>query len=214
MKSRLSPPVSYLITRGNLALNPSIGEINEILEIVSAAVKAGVSLVQIREKRLSARGLFDLVLKSAAITKETGTRLLVNDRADVALASGADGVHLTGASVRPEIIRKAFGSDFLIGVSTHSFDEVLSAHQGGADFATYGPVFASPGKGEPTGLEELSRVCNGAADFQVLALGGVDEDNIAGVLETGAAGFAAIRFLNDPANISHKILRICTLAKR
>lgn len=214
MKRHLPTPISYLITSGHLAPESSICEINELLELISAAAEAGVSLVQIREKCLLPRGLYDLASKAAAITKDSGTRLLINDRADVAFAAGADGVHLTGGSVNPEVIRRSFGPDFLIGVSTHSTGEVLAAREGGADFATYGPVFESPGKGEPAGLEKLRRISLHAADFPVLALGGIGEENIVGVLEAGAAGFAAIRFLNDPEKLSGIIRRIGTLAKK
>jgi len=128
------------------------------------------------------------------------TRILVNDRADVALAAGAGGVHLTSRSVQPETIRKHFPAEFIVGVSTHSFDELESAAKGGANFAVYGPVFESPGKAS-AGLNALEDAVDKIGDFPILALGGVDESNYKQVLDCGAAGFAAIRFLNDASNL-------------
>ena len=213
MKGRLKPPITYLITKGNISPELTARELGEILGIVSAAVEAGISMIQIREKSLSARALFEMVSRAALITKGTATKLLVNDRADAAWAAGADGVHLTAASARPEIIRKSFGVDFLIGVSTHSMEEVLAARRGRADFAVYGPVYESPGKGEAVGLEKLGQVCTQAEYFPVLALGGVDAENIADVFAAGAAGIAAIRYFNDRRNLSTKLEQIGKLAQ-
>lgn len=214
MKTRLEEPISYLITRGEASPDLPSHEKSEILAIVAAAVEARVSMLQIREKRLSARRLFELVSAASAITAGSATKLLVNDRADIAKAAGADGVHLTSYSVRADVIRRSFGGDFLIGVSTHSIGEILEARRGGADFATFGPVYASPGKGEPRGIEALREVCLEAGDFPVLALGGIDAENIELVISAGAAGFAAIRFFNDADNLVSKIAAISQVSAK
>ncbi|MEO8650366.1 MAG: thiamine phosphate synthase, partial [Acidobacteriota bacterium] len=123
--------------------------------------------------------------------------LLVNERADIALAAGADGVHLPSRAVKTTVLRRIVPPDLIIGISTHSADEVLRARDEGADFTVFGPVFESPGKGEPVGLEELTAVCAAAEGFPILALGGVNEKNCTDVLDAGARGVAAIRALNE-----------------
>ena len=130
-----SKPILYLITRGatteaTTANDPSFAE---ILNQVSAAVTAGIDLIQIREKQLTAEVLFKLAAAAASLTRKTATQLLVNDRADIAAGAGADGVHLTTQSLDAEVIRRTFGAGFLIGASTHSLDEVRAARDH-ADF--------------------------------------------------------------------------------
>ena len=192
-----SKPILYLITRGATTETTSRDspEFTQIFDQVSAAVAAGIDLIQIREKQLPVRLLFELVSAVAKLTSGTNTRLLVNDRADVAAGAGADGVHLTTQSLDAAIIRKSFGENFLIGVSTHSLREVMSARDQGADFAVFGPVFETKSKlqyGAPSGLEELSRVARAAAGFPVLALGGVSVANAADCVAAGAGGIAGI----------------------
>ena len=169
--------------------------------MIEASVENGISLIQIREKKLSARLLFELTSESAKITGKSTVKLLVNDRADVAVAAKADGVHLTENSISPEIIRHNFPSDFIVGVSTHSIETAEKARNQKADFVVFSPVFASPNKGEPQGLKKLAEVCERLKPFPVIALGGIDKTNYKSVLENGASGFAAIRFLNDFENL-------------
>jgi thiamine-phosphate pyrophosphorylase len=152
--------------------------------------------VQIREKSLSARVLYELATRAAAITRGTRTQLLVNDRFDVARAAGADGVHLTTRSLPTELVRSICGADFVIGVSSHSLDEAVEARAEGADFVVFGPVFETPAKqiyGKPQGLEKLREVTSALQGFPVLAIGGIDLDNAADCFRAGASGIAAIR---------------------
>ena len=202
MRFDLSKPILYLITRGasTETTTPHSPEFRQILAQVSAAVSAGLELIQLREKRLTARVLFELSKQSAALTRGSVTRLLVNDRADVAAAAGADGVHLTTHSIDAATIRRTFGKDFLIGVSTHSLAEAEVAKEGGADFIVFGPVFATPSKenyGLPAGLVKLERVAKQLAPFPVLALGGVDVTNARECLRAGASGIAGISLFED-----------------
>lgn len=201
MNHPLPKPFIYLITNGDADLGNFTLTKREILETVRTASESGVSMIQIREKSLSARLLFDLTDAAFEITRETDTKLLVNGRADIALAAGADGVHLPADGLPADVVRRSFPSDFLIGVSTHSVEEALTAKTSGADFVTFGPVFESPGKGRPQGVEDLTRVCELLDPFPVIALGGIDESNYRSVLKSGASGFAAIRFLNDEGNL-------------
>lgn len=201
MISRDGQPITYLITKGEATPGNFQQISREILDIISVAVAEGVSLIQIREKQLGGKLLFELAAEAAKITRESLTRLLVNDRADVADAAKADGVHLAANSVPISVVRASFGRDIVIGVSTHSIDDLRLAAKQGANFAVFGPVFETPGKGEPQSLEKLAEVCRELPAFPVLGLGGVDETNYGSVLDAGASGFAAIRALNDPIRL-------------
>lgn len=163
-------------------------------EVVRQAVQAGVRAVQLRERGLEAREILDLAWSLRAITRQAGALLLINDRLDVALACGADGVHLPQDGIPPREARQLLGPDRLIGVSTHSLEEARRAEAGGADFIVLGPVYATPSKlsyGPPRGLEVL-RVVTEQVRLPVLAIGGIKTANIAEVLGTGAAGVALI----------------------
>jgi len=196
----------YPITGGKTTpqTTPDDPQFSAILELVRAAVNAEVPLFQIREKSLPGRVLYELVVRAVSITQGSGTRLLVNDRSDIARAAGADGVHLTTHSLPTAVVRSAFGPEFLIGVSSHSVEEAQAARDGGADFVLFGPVFETESKrvfGPPQGLDKLREVTRQLNEFPVFAIGGITLDNIAACLEAGAAGIAAIRLFDDVERI-------------
>ena len=167
--------------------------------------------MQIREKNLSTSVLYDLTASAAVITKGSATKLLVNDRADVAFAAGADGVHLTTTSLPTSVVRQAFGDALLIGVSTHSLAEASEARRSGADFVVFGPVFETPAKekyGEPQGLKQLETITSELAPFPVLALGGITIARVSDCIRAGARGIAAIRMLSDPAQLERIVNEI------
>lgn len=140
--------------------------------------------------------LYELTTRALAISKGGTTRLLVNDRFDIARAAGADGVHLTSRSLPTKVIRSIVDEDFLIGVSTHSLETAQQARHEGADFVVFGPVFETPSKqvfGEPQGIEKLRQVTSELPGFPVFAIGGIDLGNIADCFRAGASGIAAIR---------------------
>jgi thiamine-phosphate pyrophosphorylase len=193
----------YLITKGETTARNFSEKSAETLAIIEKAVEAGISLIQIREKHLAPRLVFELTAKAAEITCDSPTKLLVNDRADIALTAGADGVHLTADSLLTTVIRQNFPPDFTVGVSTHTLSEAEIAKEQGADFVTFSPIFSSPGKGAPKGLEELSEICAKLKPFPIIALGGIDETNYQTVSDAGAGGFAAIRFLNKAENLDY-----------
>ena len=195
-------PLVYLITQGAATNDNFLIESERILDLIKAAVDAKISHIQIREKQLNARLLFDLARRAALITKNSETALLVNDRADVALAANADGAHLTANSLSVKIIRQSFSLNFIIGISAHSLADVLNAKNESADFATFSPIFSTPNKGEPQGLEKLREVCREAGEFPIIALGGVDESNFESALAVGGRGVAAIRSFNDVERLS------------
>jgi thiamine-phosphate pyrophosphorylase len=188
---RLNLPITYPITSGKTTPQT----ISDTLRFVRAAVEAEVVLLQIREKSLPARVLYELATRAAEITRGSKTRLLVNDRADIARAAGADGVHLTSQSLPAGVVRRTFGSEFLIGVSTHSLDEARAARDGGADFVVFGPVFETESKrgfGAPQGLDKLRQVADELRGFPVLAIGGISLENAGACFDAGASGVAAI----------------------
>jgi thiamine-phosphate pyrophosphorylase len=206
MPLHLEKPILYLITSGRTtpARNPESEEFTPVLSLIEAAVAAKIQLVQIREKQLSARALFELALRGSALTRGTATRLIINDRADIASAAGADGVHLRTSSLEARVIRNAFPEDLLIGVSAHSLAEARGAREGGADFAVLGPIFDTQSKrayGPPLGLAQLHEAARDLAPFPLLALGGIDVENVHAALREGAAGVAAIRLFADPNSL-------------
>jgi thiamine-phosphate pyrophosphorylase len=209
-------PATYLVSPG--AATPGTtresDEFIRLLALVRAAATAGIDLVQLREKLLRPRVLYELAARCAEVTRGTRTRLLVNDRADIARAAGADGVHLTTRSLTASVVRRAFGSDFLIGVSAHTPEEARAARDGGADFAVFGPVYDTPSKralGSPVGPEALREVARALSPFPVLAVGGVTLGNAREVLRAGARGVAAIRLFNDLDSLREVVEEIGSL---
>lgn len=210
MPRELRRPITYLITRGETSSSTSTedAEFVALLRHVELAVEARVSLVQIREKNLNARVLFELASRAAALARGSGTRVVLNDRADVARAAGCDGVHLTTRSLEASVVRRAFGEGFLIGVSAHTLEEARKAREGGADFAVFGPVFDTPSKrayGPPVGLGSLEEAARSLSPFPLVALGGVEETNAGECFEAGAEGVAAIRLFANGQNLARAV---------
>jgi len=165
-----------------------------LVSAVEAALQGGLKAVQLREKDLSAAAQLPLARQLRDLTRRYGARLLVNDRVDLALAVGADGVHLGGHSLPVELVRQLVGPRLLIGVSTHNDTEIARAAADGADFVTFGPVYATPSKtmfGPPQGLRALAEACRCSA-LPVFALGGITPARVAEVRSAGAAGIALI----------------------
>jgi thiamine-phosphate pyrophosphorylase len=200
-------PLIYLITSGETTdrTTPGTKDFQKVLQLVQAAVAARIDLVQIREKSLHVNVLYQLATSAAGITRGSVTNLLINDRSDVAAAAGADGVHLTASSLPTAVVRRSFGDEFLIGVSTHSLEEASDARRDGANFVVFGPVFETASKkeyGEPQGLTNLGLVCGGLSEFPVLALGGVTVSNVPECFAAGARGIAAISELQQPERLA------------
>lgn len=202
MSLDLPRPIIYLITNGQTttSTSPNSPEFSDILRLVESAIASEISLIQLREKSLTARVLFELASEVSNLTRGTNTRVLVNDRFDIALASGADGVHLTSRSVSADLVRRQCGEEFLIGVSTHSLTEASLAKKRGGDFVLFGPVFETESKrefGPPQGTDKLSEVVYALKGFPVIAIGGISDHNVKECFAAGAAGVAAIKLLND-----------------
>ena len=175
-------------------------------DAIRRAPEAGAAWIQIREKDLDARSLVDLARFAVSETRETAASVLINDRLDVALAAHAAGVHLGEKSLPLEVVsgwrRSAGRPDFLIGVSCHSLESARDAERGGANYIFFGPVFETPSKaafGAPQGIGRLREVCASLA-IPVLAIGGVNLENVRECIAAGAAGIAAIRLFQDARN--------------
>ena len=164
-----------------------------------ALAAAGVGAVQLREKDLDDRALYELA-RHARAALPLPIRVLVNGRVDLALAAGADGVHLPADGIPVAALRARFGQSVLIGRSTHRLPEVESARDAGADYVTFGPVYETPGKGAPVGVAELARAA--AAGIPVYALGGVTLERFGELAGAGAAGIAAIRLFQQISQLT------------
>lgn len=166
----------------------------DLLQVVEQALKGGVRAVQVREKDLSSRELYELAYELRKLTARYDARLIINDRADIALAVDADGVHLGEKSLPIHRARKILGERMLIGVSCHNQISAITAQEKGADFITYGPVYYTPSKavyGKPVGVERLQEVVE-LIQIPIFALGGINAGNAHEVIAGGASGIAAV----------------------
>ena len=213
MSTNLSRPILYLITRGATTETTSreSPEFQDLLLQIKAAAAAEIDLVQIREKKPGARVLFELVERAVEITGNSSTKILVNDRADIAAGAGAHGVHLTTQSLEVAVIRKTFGAKFLIAASTHSCEEAQQAYEQSADLIVLGPIFPTRSKqqfGPPLGLEKFSGICDKLGAFPVLALGGISDRNFPECFAAGASGIAGISLFSEPSSLRQLVATI------
>jgi thiamine-phosphate pyrophosphorylase len=183
-----------------------------LLRQVEAAVAAQIDCIIVRERDLEARDLTDCTRAIVAMTRETSTRVVVNDRVDVALASGADGVHLRGDSMAPDVVRRMTPKQFLIGRSVHSAPEAASV--AGVDYLIAGTVWTSASKHadhQLLGLDGFSSIVR-AARVPVLAIGGVTVDRIAAIARAGGAGIAAIGLFMGDASDECRVVQLNAIA--
>lgn len=190
----------YLATDRDL----SLGRSNE--EVVGRALRAGVTIVQYRDKDQSTRNMIDEGRTLAAMCRQARVPLIVNDRVDVALACGADGVHLGQDDMEPADARRLTGTGFIIGVSATTPEEARQAGERGADYIAANGVFPTATKtdlGEPLGLEGIKALSR-ATDLPVVAIGGINEDNAADAIRAGARGVAVISYIVSDEDIEER----------
>jgi thiamine-phosphate pyrophosphorylase len=178
---------------------------------ITEAVAAGVDWLQIREKDLPARRLLALTEAALGSARQPGpTRVMVNDRLDVALAAKAHGVHLGTRSMRVDLVRRLAPREFVVGVSCHSLEEALAAQAADADYILLGPIFATPSKlsyGPPLGLAKLREVTL-QVSVPVFALGGITISRVAACRQNGAAGIAGIRIFQDCDSVEELVREV------
>ncbi len=171
-------------------------------DTIAQAIAAGLDWVQIREKDLPVRDLLSLTeeaVQQASRNTAGWTRVVVNDRLDVALAGNASGIHLGTRSMPAKAVRHCVPQGFQIGVSCHSLEEALAAQSSGADYILLGPIFDTPSKaqyGPPLGIAKLAEVTQ-SVKIPIFALGGITVGRVHVCLENGAAGVAAVRMFQD-----------------
>jgi thiamine-phosphate pyrophosphorylase len=218
--TRKFPILCYVTDRRSLPLATPPADLSALLQKIAGLARVGVDWVQIREKDLSARQLTAIVQETIrCLPAQPGTtRILVNDRVDVAMTQGAAGVHLGESGLAVDEVKRLVESrvstrDFLLGVSCHSLESAKSAAVGGADYIFFGPVFATPSKaafGEPQGVKRLAEVCR-SVPIPALAIGGITLENAAACFTAGASGIAAIRLFQnapDPASTVEVLRKI------
>ena len=204
MKRRLDYTL-YLVTDSNLAGG------RELESIVRQAVRGGVTVVQLREKDLSSRDFFCLALQLRAVTDSLGIPLIINDRPDIARASGAAGVHLGQDDLPCRVVRSIVGPDMVIGVSVSTVEEATEAEADGADYLGVSPIFQTATKTDTpgaTGLDGLQKIRR-AANIPLVAIGGRNAGNAGDAVRSGADGIAvvsAIMAARDPEASARELL--------
>jgi len=191
----------YLITDRKIVVRYT-----SLVAAVKEALKGGVKAVQLREKDLDTRELLKLAYKMRELTEKYNAKLFINDRLDIALAAGADGVHLAQNSIPIEAVKKVVKHKLIIGASTHSLKEAVTAERAGADFITLGPVYRTSSKvkyGRPIGLNVLKKV-SVKVEVPVFAIGGIKSNRIETAQKAGAYGVAMISEIFAADDIQEK----------
>jgi thiamine-phosphate pyrophosphorylase len=203
----------YLVTDRELARGRST------LEIITAAVQGGATVVQLREKDCSTREFIEQALAVRDFLKAHRVPLIINDRVDVAQAVEADGVHLGQTDMPLEMAKKILGDAMIIGISAESLEDAIQAEKGGADYLGVSPIYATPTKTDtapPLGLEGLQTIRR-AVKLPLVGIGGLNQDNSADVIRYGADGVAVVSAIvaaDDPKAAARELKRIIEEAEK
>ena len=202
MSHRLKRPIICIVTRARGGAGTS--ERIALLDRLRTAAEAGATMVQIRERLFGDRDLADFVRDVVGAVRPAGALVTVNERTDIALAAGADGVHLKSDGPPPGDVRRIVPPEFIVGRSVHSEDEAVAIERSGAsDYLLFGTVFPSrskPPDHATAGLDALARVCR-AVTIPVVAIGGVSAGRGSDIARAGAAGAAAISLFSEAQDI-------------
>jgi thiamine-phosphate pyrophosphorylase len=202
----------YLVTDRGLSLGRST------VDIVRAAVAGGVTCLQLREKECSTRQFVTEARAVRELLAGTGIPLIINDRLDVALAVGADGVHLGQTDMLIADARRVVGKDMLIGISAECVDDAVRAQAEGADYVGISPVFSTPTKTDTApalGLDGVARI-RAAVSLPLVGIGGIGTDNAADVIRAGCDGVAVVSAIvsaADPRKAAAELKTIIRQAK-
>lgn len=187
-------------------------------DMASLAVAGGADVVQLRDKDMPAADLIAEAVNIRKITEDSGTLFIVNDRIDIALTSGADGVHLGQSDIPAEYARRIVSDDFIIGISVSTPEEALKAQNSGADYVSPGPVFTTATKsdaGDALGLDAVFAI-SAAVDIPVVPIGGISGINAASVIGAGAEGVAVVSAVfgrEDAVSAAAELKKIIETAK-
>ncbi|MED3997755.1 thiamine phosphate synthase [Peribacillus frigoritolerans] len=195
----------YLVTEESIA-------IEELTKIIAQSVSGGVSIVQLREKNNSSLSFYEKASALKQLLNELSIPLIINDRVDIALAVGADGIHIGQDDLPLPVVKKMVPEDMIVGVSVSSLEEALEAERNGADYIGVGSVFPTKTKQDATliALEDLGEICRGVS-IPAVAIGGITADNISALSDSGLSGTAvvsAIMNADNPKTASESLLKI------
>jgi len=213
MTRRPFDPTLYLVT------DPALGRGRPLTEIVAAAVQAGVTLVQLRDKETGGRALLEEARALQALLAPHGVPLIVNDRVDVAVAAGAAGCHIGQSDLPPAAARALLGPDAILGVSLDAVHQVAAVDPALVDYVAHGPFATTLTKadaGGPVGAEGLAMVRRLTA-LPLVAIGGIDANNAGEAIRAGADGIAVVSAIvaaADPAAASRELMEAIAAARR
>lgn len=201
----------YLVTDRELSKLP-------FYEMIREAIKGGVTVIQLREKNLSTREFIEEAIEVKKIIEGSGIPLIINDRVDVAIAIGADGVHLGNDDMPVDIARRILGKSFIIGASASSVEEAIEKEKKGADYIAVSPVFPTPTKpdaGPPLGLEGIKEMKK-FVKVPLIGIGGINKTNVMDVIKSGADGIAVVSAIvssEDPEKSARELRELIKKAK-
>lgn len=195
----------YLVTEESIA-------IEELTRIIAESVSGGVSIVQLREKNNSSLSFYEKASALKQLLNELSIPLIINDRVDIALAVGADGIHIGQDDLPLPVVKKMVPEDMIVGVSVSNLEEALEAERNGADYIGVGSVFPTKTKQDATlmALEDLGEICRGVS-IPAVAIGGITADNMSALSDSGLSGTAvvsAIMNADNPKAASESLLKI------
>ena len=195
----------YLVTEESI-------EIDELTKIITESVSGGVSIVQLREKNNSSLSFYKKASALKQLLNELSIPLIINDRVDIALAVGADGIHIGQDDLPLPVVKKMVPEDMIVGVSVSTLEEALEAERNGADYIGVGSVFPTKTKQDATlmALEDLGEICRGVS-IPAVAIGGITADNMSALSDSGLSGTAvvsAIMNADNPKTASESLLKI------
>lgn len=187
-------------------------------EQVERLIRGGATLIQLREKDVSPANFYQAAEAVMRVARDRGVRIIINDRVDVALAVKADGVHLGQDDLSPDAARTILGNDAIVGFSTHTLEQAAAAIKLSIDYIAFGPIFETKTKQNPdsvVGLEGLKRVRDEIGDFPMVAIGGIDRENLRAVLDAGADSVAMIgAIVAAAAAIEHRMMELLSVSSR
>ncbi|PAL18360.1 thiamine phosphate synthase [Peribacillus simplex] len=195
----------YLVTEESI-------EIEELTKIIAESVSGGVSIVQLREKNNSSLSFYKKASALKQLLNELSIPLIINDRVDIALAVGADGIHIGQDDLPLPVVKKMVPEDMIVGVSVSTLEEALEAERNGADYIGVGSVFPTKTKQDATlmALEDLGEICR-SVSIPAVAIGGITADNMSALSDSGLSGTAvvsAIMNADNPKTASESLLKI------